>query len=208
MSQRLHLDSPAWWRALLMAAVTLASTAMVAGCGGTSTKATASTVTGLARHASRPASAHFGPPGGLAYAKCMRANGVPNFPDPKAGGGFDFEATGAVVSSPAFRAAQAKCSKLMPGGGPLSPGPPPSAQTMGQLRRIAVCMRQHGVPQFPDPLASVPHGFRPNLAQYREITNYKGAILLYPATIDPQSPAYERATEACGAGFLAGNNAH
>ena len=79
---------------------------------------------------------------------------------------------------------------------------------MAQLRKIAVCMRQHGVPQFPDPMASVPHGFNPNPAEYREITNYEGAILLFPATIDPQSPAYEQATAACGAGFLAGNNAH
>ncbi len=69
-------------------------------------------------------------------------------------------------------------------------------------------MRQHGVPQFPDPLTSVPNGFKPNLGEYREITNYEGAIVLYPATIDPQSPAYEQAIAACGAGFLAGNNAH
>lgn len=69
-------------------------------------------------------------------------------------------------------------------------------------------MRAHDVPQFPDPLASVPRGFKPNLAEYREITNYQGAILLYPATMDPQSPAYEKAATACGAGFLAGNNAH
>jgi hypothetical protein len=69
-------------------------------------------------------------------------------------------------------------------------------------------MREHGVPQFPDPRTSVPHGFKPNPAEYSEITNYKGAILLYPATIDQRSPAYEQATSACGAGFLAGNNAH
>ena len=138
----------------------------------------------------------------------MRANGVTNFPDPQAGGGFAFHPSAGVVSSPGFREAQTKCAKFMPAGGPLSPGPPPSAQTMALLRRIAVCMREHGVPQFPDPRASVPIGFKPNLAEYSEITNYMGAILLYPAAIDQQSPAYEHATAACGAGFLAGNNAH
>ena len=138
----------------------------------------------------------------------MRANGVPNFPDPNPGGGFEFHASAGVISSPAFKEAQAKCGRFMPGGGPLSPGPPPSAQTMAQLRKVAACMRQHGVPQFPDPRTSVPHGFNPNPGEYREITNYQGAILLFPATIDPQSPAYEQATAACGAGFLAGNNAH
>jgi hypothetical protein len=60
-------------------------------------------------------------------------------------------------------------------------------------------MREHGVPQFLDPRSLVPIGFKPNLAEYREITNYKGAILLYPATMNPQSPAYEQATTACGA---------
>jgi hypothetical protein len=79
---------------------------------------------------------------------------------------------------------------------------------MALLRRIAVCMRQHGVPQFPDPLPSVPHGFNPSPGKYSEITNYMGAILLYPSAIDQYSPAYERAATACHAGFLAGNNAH
>jgi hypothetical protein len=69
-------------------------------------------------------------------------------------------------------------------------------------------MRQHGVPQFPDPKSSVPPGFEPNPAEDREITNYKGAILLFPATIDPESPAYEQAAAVCGAGFLAGNKPH
>jgi hypothetical protein len=141
----------------------------------------------------------------------MRANGVPNFPDPKPGGGFQFQASPGSISSPAFKGAQAKCAKFMPGGGdggPLSPGPPASAKTMALLRKIAVCMRAHGVAQFPDPRPSVLPGFKLSPGQYREITNYMGAILLYPVTIDPQSPAYEHATAACGAGFLAGNNAH
>jgi hypothetical protein len=137
----------------------------------------------------------------------MRSSGVPDFPDPQPGGGFAFHASPGLTSSPAFKAAQAKCQKYMPGGGPLSPGTPPSAQTMTQLRQIAVCMRRHGVPQFPDPRTSVPPGFS-LFPKYREATNYKGAILLFPAAIDMQSPAYEQAVAACGAGFLAGNNAH
>jgi hypothetical protein len=200
-------------RAHLLAVAVLVGAVLVAGCGGSSPSQTAAGLGGATTSASKPASSgatapSAGTPGALAYAECMRANGVSNFPDPKAGGGFAFHAPAGVISSPAFRAAQAKCQRFMPGGGPLSPGPPASAQTMAQLRKIAVCMRQHGVPQFPDPRSSVPHGFNPNPAAYREITNYQGAILLYPITIDPQSPAYEQATAACGAGFLAGNNAH
>jgi hypothetical protein len=178
------------------------------GTAGAATTTGSSTATGGGTAASASIGASAGPSGALAFAKCMRANGVSNFPDPTAGGGFEFHASAGIISSPAFKAAQAKCGNFLPGGGPLSPGPPPPAQTLAQLLKIAVCMRQHGVPQFPDPRTLVPQGFSPNPAEYREITNYQGAILLFPAAIDPQSPAYEQATAACGAGFLAGNNAH
>jgi hypothetical protein len=194
------------WRRPIAATVVMA--VLVAGCGGSSGTTTTN------RRPNDTAASTGGSQSktqihqnALNFAKCMRANGVPNFPDPSPGGGFQVGA-GLNVAAPVATAAQAKCQKFTPGGGPLSPGPPPSAQTMAQLRRIAVCMRQHGVPQFPDPKSSVPPGFRPNPAEYREITNYMGAILLYPARIDPQSPAYEQASAACGAGFLAGNNAH
>jgi hypothetical protein len=189
-------------------AATVLIAVLVAGCGGSS-----GTTTAKPRPNDTAASAGGSPQGktqirrsALDFAKCVRANGVPNFPDPNPGGGFQVGA-GLNPAAPAVRAALAKCQKFMPGGGPLSPGPPPSAKTLAQLRKIAVCMRERGVPQFPDPRSSVPSEFRP-FPEYREITNYMGAILLFPATIDPRSPAYEQATAACGAGFLAGNNAH
>lgn len=125
----------------------------------------------------------------------MRAHGVTNFPDPSPGGGYAFHVSGQVGSSPAFRAAQDKCQKLI--GGLPGSGPPPSRQTMANLLRIARCMRAHNVPQFPDPLYSMPkhlpHG------QYREITDYDGAILLFPTSLDLQAPAYRQALTACGA---------
>ena len=184
---------------------------LAAGCGGSSGPATGTKPTSVTRTAestrrSAPRHAQTGP-SALNFAKCMRAHGVPNFPDPNSEGSFQLSA-GLSPGAPAVAAAQAKCQRFMPGGGPLSPGPPASAQTMALLRRVAVCMRAHGVPQFPDPLASVPPGFKLTPGRYREITNYMGAILLYPTTIDPQSPAYQQATAACHAGFLAGNNAH
>ncbi len=199
-------------RARLLAFATLVIGVLVAGCGGSSphpataghaTGAGLTSATGGATTSSSTAPGAYGS-GLLTFARCMRANGAPNFPDPQpGGGGFDFHASAAVISSPAFRAAQAQCAKLMPGGGPLSPGPPPSAQTMAQLVRIAACMRQHGVPQFPDPRITPPSRSGLSLlGAYRLITNYKGAILLFPATLDMQSPAYEQAAAACGAGFL------
>ena len=127
----------------------------------------------------------------------MRANGVPNFPDPQPGGGVLFAIpTGANPAAPAFRAAQAKCHRLLPGGGLPSSGPPPSTQTLTKLLRIAVCMRQHGVPQFPDPRTSAPASFPPGIA---EISNFDGAVLLFPLTLNLQAPAYRQALAACGA---------
>jgi hypothetical protein len=126
----------------------------------------------------------------------MRSNGVPNFPDPNTGRGPIFDMSGVDPSSPAFQAAQAKCQKLM-GGGPPGPGSTthPSAQTLAKLLRIARCMRQHGVPQFPDPQTSVPS----NPSGIHEITDFDGAILLFPDTINLQAPAYRQALAACGA---------
>jgi hypothetical protein len=134
----------------------------------------------------------------LAFARCMRANGVPNFPDPNPGGGPAFPIpTGSSTAAPAFQAARAKCQKLLLGGGPPGPGSTthPSAQTLAKLVTIARCMRQHGVPQFPDPVTSVPS----NPSGIREITDFDGAILLFPATINMQAPAYTQALAACGA---------
>jgi hypothetical protein len=172
---------------------TLLTSVLVAGCGASSggTTSSASSVA-----ASRSTAASAGPPGALAFARCMRANGVPSFPDPKAGGGFAFHASAGIISSPAFRAAQAKCGKLI-GGGPPVPGSTthPSAQTLAKLLKIAECMRQHGVAQFPDPRTSVPS----TPSGIRVITDFDGAILLFPSTINLQAPAYRHALAACGA---------
>jgi hypothetical protein len=126
----------------------------------------------------------------------MRANGVPDFPDPSAGGGAPFPiAAGANPAAPAFRAAQAKCQKL--GGLPAIFGSTthPTAQTLAKLVKIARCMRAHGVPQFPDPRTSVPA----NPKGYQEITDFDNAILLFPTTINLESPAYREALTKCGA---------
>ncbi len=95
------------------------------------------------------------------------------------------------------KGAQAKCRKLLPGGGPPALGSKthPSAQTLGKLLKIAECMRTHGVPQFPDPRTSVPS----NPVGIREITDFDDAILLFPSTINMQAPAYRQALTACGA---------
>jgi hypothetical protein len=55
----------------------------------------------------------------LAYAQCMRAHGITNFPDPfENSNQIGFSTTGLDTSSPRFKAANKACQPLMPGGGP------------------------------------------------------------------------------------------
>src|SRR5215831_1040013 len=52
----------------------------------------------------------------LAYAQCMRAHGVPKFPDPKPGGALEIgKNAGVDPNSPEFKAAEQTCQKLVPG---------------------------------------------------------------------------------------------
>jgi hypothetical protein len=56
----------------------------------------------------------------LKFSACMRAHGLPNFPDPTAAHGgvvVNLHGSGLSPDSPQFRAAQQACRKLLPGGG-------------------------------------------------------------------------------------------
>ena len=117
----------------------------------------------------------------LKMSQCMRASGVPNFPDPNSSGGIDIgQTSGLDPRSPAFQAATAKCSKLLPGGGPGSHPIPPAQRR--ELIAQSQCMRTHGVPNYPDPqfgAGTVKIGFGPN------------------AGIDPSSPVFQQAQKTC-----------
>ena len=81
-----------------------------------------------------------------AYAQCIRDNGVPDFPDPDANG----ELRGPAhekQNDPKFQAAQEKCRDLAPGGEHEKSDP----ATVEQLRKFSQCMRDNGLPDFPDP---------------------------------------------------------
>jgi len=191
------------WRVLALATILCA--VLLAGCGGSSPSSTATTgseattpASSAARATATTTSSSTASPA-LAFAKCMRANGVSNFPDPSSAGGAQFRIpAGGNGAAPAFRAAQAKCQKLLGGGLPaFGSTTHPSAQTLAKLLKIARCMRQHGVPQFPDPTTTIPSN--PAVAGITEITNFDNAVLLFPATMNMQAPAYRQALAACGA---------
>jgi hypothetical protein len=129
----------------------------------------------------------------LRVSECMRSHGVPSFPDPK-GGGFDLNGSGIDPQSPAFQAAQKRCFKLLPGGGPLAPQA--SEQALARARQVAQCMRRHGVSGFPDPTLKPPS--LSQRSQYSIIEDDDGAVLAIPRAIDPASPGFKRAAKACG----------
>jgi hypothetical protein len=192
-------------RANLTVVVLASAAVLLAGCGGGSSlngsvahlgsNAGSSTVT-----ADGGASPGSGSPeaAALAFAKCMRSGGLPNFPEPKPGGGFLFHrGAGIDPFSPAFKAARAKCRKFQPEGGGLGSGPPPSAQTVARFLKVAQCMRRHGVPEFPDPRTSVPSNLHPPAGAARFVVSDIEGVILVMGSIDTQSPAFTRAAAAC-----------
>lgn len=129
----------------------------------------------------------------IAYSQCMRTHGVPNFPDPSAQGGIHISSrSGIDPFTPAFKAAQSACSKLLPGGGPGAHGAP-SAQDRRQMVAISECMRTHGVPGFPDPTTAPPS----SPSGYSEVIGHNGLFIAVPDTINAGSPAFKHAAATC-----------
>ena len=94
---------------------------------------------------------------GVEFAKCMRSNGVSNFPDPGPSGQFTIDGiangSGVDTSSAAFQQALSTCKDLEPPG---FTGSPRSAQQQEASLKFAQCVRDHGVPDFPDPTPDGP----------------------------------------------------
>jgi hypothetical protein len=84
------------------------------------------------------------------FAECMRASGVPHFPDPDTKGQFNF---GVDVSPTVFVRAVRACKALEPPGA-LSATRTPKQQSASL--RFAQCVREHGVKDFPDPANGQP----------------------------------------------------
>jgi hypothetical protein len=93
----------------------------------------------------------------VSFAKCMRRNGVSEFPDPGASGRLTID--GVVNGSsldpgaPAFEHAISACKALEPAG---FMGGKRSPQQQSAGLRFAQCIRENGVKDFPDPIPNGP----------------------------------------------------
>jgi hypothetical protein len=83
-----------------------------------------------------------------AFAQCMRDNGLPDYPDPDPNGqsGAGHEAFNR--DDPKVKAATERCRDLLPGGGEHGVQ---GAEEIAAMVTFAKCMRDNGVPDFPDP---------------------------------------------------------
>jgi hypothetical protein len=116
----------------------------------------------------------------VAYAQCMRANGLPNFPDPDANGGIRVDPQkGLDPNSPEFEKAQKKCESLMGNGAKANPSEG-DLWPLDKKLKYAQCMRDNGQPGFPDP---------DNTGQFPPFP--KGG------NIDPQSEQFKKADDVC-----------
>ena len=137
-----------------------------AGCGGGS-KAPSVASLGTTGAATTPSTttpkASF-----VAFAACMQRHGV----QATSPGGHGVE----IQGTPGGRAqaAMEACRSLLPGGGPPQLSPAQQALRARSLATLAVCMRKHGVTNFPDEV-------NPDTMQ----------------NVDPESPVFRTAYKAC-----------
>jgi hypothetical protein len=161
------------------AALAAGSALLVAGCGGVSlapTSTNATIDTSLTK-----------------YSECMRSHGVSGFPDPSTTGqgdnsfgidGYNFNLpAGMDTQSPAYESATKTCQPLVAGGNGQHMSPAFVARAKRAALAHSQCMREHGVPDFPDPTISTSGG---GISQGSDA----GAV-------DPQSPAFQNAQKVC-----------
>jgi hypothetical protein len=115
--------------------------------------------------------------GAVGFAHCMRAHGVPNWPDPNTSGVFDKSKVTTQqleVSSAQLQVAQNACQALLPAESVTQ-----QRLNAAQALQFSQCVRNHGVPNFPDPDGS---GRIPDPAS---------------VGIDQGSPQFQAANVAC-----------
>ncbi|HTW03073.1 MAG TPA: hypothetical protein VMF87_22405 [Streptosporangiaceae bacterium] len=127
----------------------------------------------------------------LAYAKCMRSHGVPNFPAPDAEGNFSNDQIDAVGTGTAERNAFQTCRSLLPNEGTglsVSQLQAMQQQNLHNAVLAAHCMRAHGIAGFPDPSGST---------QNSGVNWQPVAAAVQSGALNLGSPSYEVAFDVC-----------
>lgn len=169
--RRLRASPPAARTAA--AVISMAALALLTGaCGGGGHAATTSATSDHER-------------GTLAYARCMRSHGVPNFPDPNSSGSIDKAKVSSLSASPQFRVAEGTCRQLLPNTSTPTATRAEVQAALNGMVRFAACMRSHGVQSWPDPQVD-----RSDPTDPRPVFDLHNAI-------DPQSPGVRTDIHEC-----------
>jgi hypothetical protein len=111
----------------------------------------------------------------LTFSQCMRTHGEPGFPDPDSQGNYIITSN-EIVKGTQLDGAISACHNLTPPGFTLNNSQ--QQQDLSTGIKYAQCMRSHGITSFPDPEAG-------------------GAKQALPAGVDPNSPQFRAAQQAC-----------
>ncbi len=181
----------AWpWRASGFIAAAAVVALAVSACGGGSSGPGVASGSSSERPASastspgspNPSSSESSSQSTLAFSNCMRAHGVPSFPDEVTEGKFP-PPEDLGVSSTVYQAAMNTCKHLLPNGG--QPTQVASPQLLNQVLGFARCMRSHGFPTWPDPTPT-PSGQPPYSFNLQGVNGF-----------DPRSPQVDAALNEC-----------
>jgi hypothetical protein len=175
-------------RAGALAAAVAGAALLAAACGTSSTETTTNTFAPGATYAQA-----------LAFAKCVRANGVPKFPNPDAQGNFNNTQIDALQNN-SSRADNAihQCRSVLPNAG--------TGLTVEQIQQIqqqnlrnavkaAHCMRAHGITNFPDPSGTT---------QASGVNWQPVASAVQAGGLSLATPSYEAAFMACNGKLVGG----
>jgi hypothetical protein len=158
---------------------------VLAGCSGAEEPA-------VATAASRPAVASGSPGGAVAayveaqrsWVRCLRGAGF-DLPDPDDQGRIDFSGQDnrKLKADPKWLAAQQNCrefSREVPDE--LVPDRKLSPEQLARSREYSKCMRENGMPSFPDPLADggLPEGWGNELTPQEEAANISAIQICSP----------------------------
>jgi hypothetical protein len=176
-------------------AVTAGIVLLAAACGGGSSSTATSSSTGGSSSTTVGSAGSGGSSntGGstqaqqnLAFAQCMRSDGVTDFPDPGSNGQFP-TISAQMEDQPRFGKGFNACKHLLP-----DDGVPKAQQDAPGLLEFAQCMHAHGVPTYPEP--------GPNVNPYSDLGPNTAVDELKVADLNPNSPVVSAALQACERG--------